>query len=152
MAPGCWDSPTITTAVTLSAGVYYMKYGMTLKSGGSINGTDVTVVSDVGLAVDGNMTLTAPATGSYNGIALYIQSGGAVFNAHSIYKINGFIYVPTLTSNGGGIQFDSGTSNQGACTYIVAGDVTFNNGATFDLSQGGCTGSSGGSGALSLAQ
>jgi hypothetical protein len=124
MSPGCWDSPTITSAVTLSPGVYYMNYGMTLQSGGSITGTGgVTIVSSTGLAVAGNITLTAPTSGSYSGIALYVQDGGIDFDNGVKYAINGAVYAPNLSS--GGLTFDTGTSNQNACTTLVAGNISF---------------------------
>lgn len=153
MAPGCWDAPTITTAVTLSAGVYYMDYGLTLQPGGSIIGTGgVTIVSTTGLAFDGNVTLTAPTSGSYSGIALYIQSGGIDFNTAVTYKINGAIYAPNLSS--GGLTIDKGTWNADACTYLVAGTISFNSSAEFDLPQSGCSSGStdSGNGSMGLAK
>jgi len=152
MTPGCWEAPLIHTAVTLSSGVYYMKDGITLNPGGSITGTGgVTIVSSVGLAFGGNVTLTAPTSGAYSGMALYLQTGGIDFNNSVNYNINGAIYAPDPAS--GGLTFDTSTWNQGACTYLVAAWVTFNSGAAFTLPQTGCPGGSGGSGgSLGLAQ
>jgi Flp pilus assembly protein TadG len=141
LSPGCWNSPIFIKPVTLSSGVYYMVGGFKAQAGGSVTGTDsVTVVSDVGLALDGNITLTAPTSGSYAGIALYLKTGGIDFNNGVSYNIDGAIYAPD--SAGGGLTFDTSTWNAGACTYLVAAWITFNSGATFTLPQGGCTGGS----------
>ena len=141
LGPGCWNSPQFLTPVTLSPGVYYMVGGFYVGSHGSITGTsDVTIVSNVGIALDGAITLTAPTSGSYAGIALYLKTGGIDFNNGVSYNIDGAIYAPD--SAGGGLTFDTSTWNAGACTYLVAAWITFNSGATFTLPQGGCTGGS----------
>jgi hypothetical protein len=94
----------------------------------------------VGIALDGAITLTAPTSGSYAGIALYLKTGGIDFNNGVTYNINGAIYAPN--SANGGLTFDTSTWNAGACTYLVAAWITFNSGATFTLPQSGCTGGS----------
>ena len=138
LSPGCWNGPIFTKAVKLSPGVYYMKNGFQVQSGGSIIGTGgVTVASDVALTLDGNITLDALNPLTSGGIALYLQHGGYDFNSNVTYKINGAIYIPTPMANGGGVTFDQGTWNANACTQIVAGDITFNSNAAFFPS---CTG------------
>ena len=132
LTPGCWSNVNVNAPMTLAAGTYFFP-SLNVNSGGSITGTGgVTIVTQNLFAPNGNVTLTAPTTGLWAGVALYAMGG---FNANSgiTYAVNGAIYSPL-----GALYLNGGTWNQSACTYLVAQTITSNGGSTFTLPQTGC--------------
>ena len=135
LTPGCWQNVNANGPVTLGAGTYYFP-SLNVNSGGSITGNGaVTMVVQNLFAPNGNVTLTAPSSGPWAGMALYAMGG---FNANSTisYSVNGAVYSPS-----GAIYLGGGTWNQSACTYLVAQSITANGGASFTLPQAGCASS-----------
>lgn len=132
LTAGCWSNANFNNPVTLSAGTYYFT-GVNINSGGSITGTNVTMVTQNTFSPSGAITLTAPNTGSWNGVAIYAMSGMNI-NSGVIFKINGAVYAPTST-----LIPNSGTWNANNCTYLVAKNITFNSGSLFTLPQLNCS-------------
>jgi hypothetical protein len=134
LTPGCWSNVNINggMAVTLSPGAYFFT-GLNVNSGGSLTGTGgVTIITQSSFSPNGPVTLTAPTTGSWAGMAIY-ATGGLNVNSGVLYTVNGGIYSPTTAVN-----LNSSTWNQAACTYLVASSITFNSGSTFTLPQTSC--------------
>ena len=134
LTPGCWSNVNINGGmnVVLSPGAYFFT-GINVNSGGSLTGTGgVTIVTQSSFSPNGPVTLTAPSTGSFAGMAIYAM-GGLNINSGVTYLVNGAIYAPTTAVN-----LNNATWNQAACTYLVALSITFNSGSTFTLPQTGC--------------
>jgi Flp pilus assembly protein TadG len=136
--PGCYSNVNLNgTSLTLTGsgtngGTYYFT-NINVNSGGSITGTNVTMVTENNFSPNGNITLTAPTGGPFNGIAMYAM-GGINFNSGVVFKINGAVYAPTST-----LIPDSGAFNSSACTYLVAQYITFNSGSNVTLPQVNCS-------------
>jgi Flp pilus assembly protein TadG len=133
--PGCYSNVNVNsgTTLTLTSGGTYFFPNINVNSGGAITGTNVTMVTQSSFSPSGSVTLTAPTTGSWAGMALYAM-GGMNINSGVTFKVNGAIYAPTGT-----IIPNSGTWNANACTFLVAQNLTFNSGASFTLPQQGCS-------------
>jgi Flp pilus assembly protein TadG len=131
LSPGCWNNVNVGSALTLSAGTYFFT-GININSGGSITGSGVTMVTQNNFSPNSTLTLTAPTSGSWDGVALYAM-GGMNINSGVAFNVNGAIYAPTST-----IIPNSGTWNANNCTFLVAQNLTFNSGSTFALPQKNC--------------
>ncbi len=134
LTPGCWSNVNVNsgTSLTLSPGAYFFT-GLNVNSGASLTGTGgVTIITQNNFSPSGNVTLTAPASGTWNGMAIYAM-GGLNINSGVIYTVNGAIYSPTTALN-----LNSATFNAQACTYLVVYSLTFNSGAHLTLPQTSC--------------
>ncbi|MGH6838889.1 MAG: TadE/TadG family type IV pilus assembly protein [Methylocella sp.] len=133
--------------VTLSPGTYYMdgnllsgalKGGLTVKTGGSVTGTGVTIVLTTsgplsnllsldlgGLFPGGVINLTAPTSGQYAGLVLFADPGAtlAVLTLRGGTQNNlvGTIYAPFSTVL---YALSSGTKT-GQCTRLIADTINF---------------------------
>jgi hypothetical protein len=94
-----------TGAVTLMPGVYYMQGGGFLVSGpGSVTGTGVTIINaprtandTIGVSDQGSLTLTAPTSGPFKGLAVFQDPalGNAVqFTGQAAVTLTGVVYAP----------------------------------------------------------
>jgi Flp pilus assembly protein TadG len=133
LSPGCYSNVNIGSGVTLNPGTYFFT-GININSGGSLTGTGgVTIVTQQQFSPNDTITITAPTSGPWDGMAIYAMAGMNI-NSGVTFDVNGAIYVPT-----GGLIPNSATWNQNACTYIVASSITFNSGAAFTLPQNNCS-------------
>ena len=133
LTPGCWSNVNVNTGtLTLNSGTFFFT-GLNVNSGASVSGTGVTIVTQQSFSPNGNITLTAPSTGTFAGIAMYLIAGMNV-NSGVTYNVSGAIYAPNNA-----VIPNNGTWNQGACTYLVAQSITLNSGATFTLPQTNCS-------------
>ena len=141
LTPGCWQNVSINTAVTLSPGTggtpgIYVFNGMNFNSSGSITATGaggVTIIDTTQMTLNGKISINAPITGNWAGMAIY-AAGGLNFNSNVAYSINGALYSPTST-----VIFGSGSFSTSACTYVVANSVIDNSNSTFTLPQSSCS-------------
>lgn len=143
LSPGCYNLNS-SVPVTLndnngSPGIYYFQ-NLNLNSGSSMTGTDVTVILPNGSSPNSNMTITAPTSGTYDGIAIFAQ-GAINFNSGVQWTLNGALYDPTAT-----VTVDNGAFNSNACTYVVAQNIIMNSGGTVSLPQVNCSSFGGGAG------
>jgi Flp pilus assembly protein TadG len=134
LSPGCWLNVNVNSALTLAAGTYFFPT-LSINSGGSITGTGgVTVVTGEQsiFNASGSITLTAPSTGTFAGIAIDAL-GGMTMNSGVTFNVNGAIYAPFGT-----VILNSGTWNKSACTYLVALAIIANSSSTLTLPQTRC--------------
>ncbi len=136
---------------TLGAGVYVINGGSFSVVGGStVTGTGVTIVltgsgSNYASAQISNgttVTLTAPTTGATQGIAIFQDRQSAVSAPDSLaggtsFTVTGAVYLPSQS-----VTYSNGSSNGSVCTQLIAWQIVFNGGATFNSTCGG-TGVSG---------
>jgi Flp pilus assembly protein TadG len=139
------------THATLSAGVYVISGGSFSVVGGStVTGTGVTIVltgsgSNFASAQISNGTtvnLTAPTTGATQGIAIFQDRQSAISAADGLsggtsFNITGAVYLPSQS-----VTYSNGSSNGSTCTQLIAWQIVFNGGATFNSTCAG-TGVSG---------
>ncbi|MGH6838888.1 MAG: TadE/TadG family type IV pilus assembly protein [Methylocella sp.] len=132
--------------VTLSPGTYYMDgggivggFGLSVLLGGTVTGTDVTVVLTSsnplinlpGLSLLGTINLTAPSSGTYAGLVVFedrpavlgvLPGLGLAFTLSPTVNLIGTIYAPhslvTYAVNGG-------TTHTGQCTRLIADTIVF---------------------------
>ncbi|MDH2356858.1 pilus assembly protein TadG-related protein [Bradyrhizobium sp. SSUT112] len=143
------------TAVTLTAGVYFISGALSLKGGSSITGTGVTFILLPGATFDtrggGTLTLTGPTTAPSSSslptafqssasllqyMSIYDASSAAVqFGGNSNINLTGTIYAPTAAVTFQGNPTIS-VGNGGSCGQLIAASVAFNGNATLDSS--GC--------------
>ena len=131
--------------VTLNAGAYVLQNGITMSGLTSISGTDVTLyVSGGGISMSGTggITLTAPTSGTYAGIAIwqpYSNTSADTLSGGTAQQINGVVYVPksTLTYSGGS---GLGTNTTIVCDKLVMSGNTFINNSAPNAFAGGTGG------------
>jgi len=140
--PGLYCGMDISSSgnVTLNPGVYYIQSGGFKMSGdGSVTGNGVFIYVDGGsfaVTANGNFVLTAPTSGDYKGLALYVDDAKknlVDMSGNGNMTVTGTIYAPhsrvKITGNG---------SNQTITAQIVSdtlevggnGNITINYDAT----------------------
>lgn len=144
------------TAVTLSAGVYFISGTVSLKGGSSITGSGVTLILLPGASFDtkggGTVTVTGPSTApSSSSLPAAFQSSASLFQYMSIYyasstavqfggnsniNLTGNIYAPNATVTFQGNPTIAVGSGGQRCGELIAKSVAFNGNATLDSS--GC--------------
>lgn len=145
--PGCYTS-IADTVTTLTAGEYYITGPVNL---GSLTGNGVTLFLAAGgsLAADNNrlLSLTAPTTGSYIGIAIFQEpTNTSNFNTGQNFTldVSGVIYMP-----GADVDFPNSLSFVTRnCTLFIAKSLSIRNGSG-TLSGSGCGGAYAGAAFLS---
>ena len=131
LTPGCYGGLTISGSgtVTLAAGLYYIDGPFKITGSGTVSGTNVTIYltnnngASFTTSGSGTLSLSAPTSGSYNGILFYQNpnnTGDMSINGSGTLNLQGIIYAPgsNLTMNGSGSsQF---------YTALVTNSLTFN--------------------------
>lgn len=127
--------------VTMNPGIYIIDRG-TFNVGGAVKltGTGVTVYltkstgssyAKVNIGNGANVTLTAPASGTYAGLVFFGDRKASTsttngFGGGATFSITGALYFPSQT-----VTFNNGISNPSGCTQLVAGKIQFTGGAQF---------------------
>jgi hypothetical protein len=118
---------TIRRKVTMNPGLYIIDGGdFELTSTAVLTGTGVTLYivngGRIKIAGSAEVRLTAPTTGDYAGVLVYVDRGEAeethVFNGNSSSSFNGALYAPT-----GHVQVAGTSSVGGGCTQVVANTI-----------------------------
>jgi Flp pilus assembly protein TadG len=159
-SPGIYKSITLNSgdAVTLAAGTYYIEGAVKVAGTATLSGTGVTIVltssdgtgtgtwsasqNTVSLTGSGAISITAPTTGTYAGIAFYgdrrfsCTGNCNKFAGGNTQNITGAIYFPSqdVSYNGGAT---SGAAGAATCTQLIAYDITFTGNSNFSLNCAG---------------
>lgn len=137
LSPGCYTGGITVNAgatLNLSPGIYYLDgANLSVAGNATITGTGVTLVftgsgSSWGTASIGsnaNINLTAPSSGSTQGIVIYgdrKMPAGTAFNltGGGTQNFGGAIYLPKAN-----LSFSGGNGTTTSCTKIVADTITF---------------------------
>lgn len=136
LTPGCYTS-IADTVTTLLPGIYYVTGTVDI---GKLTGSDVMIylVGGGNLVASNNksLTLSAPTTGPYRGIALFeAPSNTNNFNTGNNFSlsVSGAIYAP-----GADLDFPNAlTLADTGCTFFLARSISFRN-ATGTLSHDNC--------------
>lgn len=110
--PGCYDglSATGNITLTLNPGMYVINGNFSETGNVSISGTGVTfdLLGSTSLTGNGTLNLSAPTSGTYNGVLFYqpsTNSSTMSLTGNSGSNIQGIVYAPsaavTLTGNSG---------------------------------------------------
>ncbi len=114
VSPGCYSGNLTIGTATMAAGTYIFTGNVTIN--GSLTGTGVTIDMDSGsLTVkpgSSSMNISAPTSGTYNGILIYQPSKNVnplnMQAGSSSGTFSGYIYAPSATfsmqDNGGGLS------------------------------------------------
>ncbi len=137
LQPGCYSNVNVNSGqtLTLASGTFFFT-GLNVNSGGSLVATSTggsTIVAENQFSPSGSISVSAPTTGSWDGMAIYAM-GGINMNANVPFAIDGAIYSPTAA-----IIEDSGAWNENDCTELVGQSITFNSSAKFTLPQSNCS-------------
>lgn len=145
--PGTYCSGIVMSGgtLTLNAGNYVLEGGITMSGSSTISGTGVLLyVPSGGLTMSGSggITLSAPTSGTYQGIAIwqpYSNTSGDTLSGGVTQQINGVVYLPksTLTYSGGS---GVGTNTTLVCDRIVVSGNTFINNPAPNAYVGGVNG------------
>ncbi len=128
----CYNGLTIANGAkaTLKPGFYIINGALSLAGGSSISGTGVTFYFPVGgslsLSNGIDFALSAPTTGTYNGILFYedrSNSIAATVEGGAKSTLQGILYFPAAN-----VTMENGSST-GTYASIVAGSLTFAGGA-----------------------
>jgi Flp pilus assembly protein TadG len=135
LSPGTYCGPVILSgnvAATLSSGTYIFEGGLSVSGAASINGNGVTIYQPSGalnINTTGSVTLTPPATGTYQGITIFQNASDAASGtiAAATQNIQGVIYMPTaqLTLSGNSKSIVT-TATIVVGNLVIAGNVTIN--------------------------
>ncbi len=142
--PGnCYSGISITSTVTLAAGVYYISGGQFSVTGhGNVTGSGVTIVlfnsASVNIAGQASVTLSAPTSGTWQGVLFWQDAASSPCNSttcpsigvagNGTIDLTGALYFPH-----GNVSF---TGNSGSnCTVLIANTVAFAGNAFMSASQ-----------------
>ncbi|GEM_PF-1202026 len=119
---------TGNTTLTLQPGIYNLgSGGLTITGNVNINGTGVTFITSGPINISSNVTatLSAPTSGSYEGILFWSTStGGSSITGNSNSTFDGTFYFPNSS-----LSYTGNSSNSGY-TIIAAAHVLFQGNAT----------------------
>jgi len=114
-------------AIVFEPGVYVFQDGALSMSGGTLTANGVTFAFADGASAQitgGAATITAPSTGSYQGMAVMASANNT--NTFKLtggtQTITGVIHLPAAPLQYSG---NSSSTGSGGCTQIVAGQITF---------------------------
>lgn len=145
------------SVVTFNSGTYVINgsgnknVGFTISGQGTIQGTGVTFYNTAtsssnfqpaNITGGANMSLSAPNTGSLEGILFFQDRSVGVgsqnqFAGTSATSLQGSLYLPT-----GNVKYGGTTSGGAAYTIIVADTIVFNGTGTFNSNYSGLSGGS----------
>lgn len=114
-----------SSVLTLTSGLYIVKSGISLTGSSIITGTGVTIyLYSGGISATGSskLTISAPASGTWQGIALFqdrTNSSGASLSGSTSQAINGLMYLPAAA-----ISYSGGNSANATATTIVANTIS----------------------------
>jgi hypothetical protein len=132
--------------VQMTAGTYIINGG-SVNIGGAVqlNGAGVTIVltgsgSDYATVTIGNgatVNLTAPTTGATSGLVFFQDptapnTGSDTFGGGSTVTLTGALDFPSQT-----MVFSNGTSTTAVCTQLIAWQIQFSGGASFNINCAG---------------
>jgi Flp pilus assembly protein TadG len=137
LSPGCYSS-IATTVTTLTAGIYKLTGTVNIDN---LSGSNVmlylTGSGQLTAANNKQLTLTAPTSGSYSGIAIYQDpSDSNNFNTGNNFTldVNGAIYMP-----GTNVDFPNSLSyNDHGCSLFIARSLSIRNGNGITFSNSAC--------------
>jgi len=134
--PGIYDQFNYSgnTDITMAAGTYIVRHGISISGSGSIVGTGVFIFStnqnyptsgtncgDVAMSSGGGFQLTAPTTGAYTGMVIYVDrncnNAQVALSGGGSATLTGTIYAPK------GIVKMSGSSDLTINSAIIADKV-----------------------------
>ena len=149
VTPGCYRGMDIKGTVALNPGVYYIDGdSLTIGSQATLTGTGVTIIltsstaattpSSIATAsINGGATinLTAPTSGTYNGVLFYqdrraVDTGGSnanQINGNASSTLQGAFYFPHQQ-----ITFNGTAGMTTNCVQIVAWNITFTGNSTIN--------------------
>jgi len=133
LTPGCYTGLSAggTASLTLGSGQYLINGTLNLASTVTLTGTNVTLVLLGSSTFPANtaMNLTAPTTGTYNGVLIYqplSNTNSLALTENSGATLNGIVYAPgaavTITGNSGSSIFADFVSQ----SLSLVGPATFN--------------------------
>ena len=134
----CVNKLETTGTVTLGPGRYHAQNGVFLKAPGSVTGSGVTFFTyNDKMEIIANATLSAPTSGSYAGILIFVNRTVAkevIIGNDAIINLNGTIYSKT-----GKILFGGTTTGTITYSILVAGEILFSDdgSVTFNNNFGG---------------
>jgi Flp pilus assembly protein TadG len=126
----CYKSLTIGGNATLTSGLYIMTGNLNVNGSGTLTGNNVTFYfapgAGLNISTSGKLTLTAPTSGTYNGIVIYqdrTNSNSMTMNWLSNTVFNGILYAPQSA-----LQLN-GSSQPSVYATLIVSSVTFDQGA-----------------------
>jgi hypothetical protein len=126
---------TIKDPTNFAPGMYCLDGGLTVQGGGTVTGTDVTFYVKGNIKIDGNATvnLTAPTSGTYNGILFFgrgivdVDIGGTTGSV-----LTGIIYFPNAEVTLHGTDGMTLNTTLITKTLTVEGNIVLNDYAMFN--------------------
>ena len=122
--------------VNLAPGAYYIDSQLSITNNTVLTGTSVTLIVNGTYAINvgnnANVTLTAPTTGAYAGIAILGPRNGSAsttqaFGNNTSLKVTGAIYFPSQA-----IALGNNTATGTGCAEVIGRTVTVTNNAYLD--------------------
>ncbi len=134
-----------TETITLNPGLYIIKSGITESGTPTFTGSGVTLYFNTGGITGsgtGGFTLSAPTSGTWQGVALYedrSDSSGITLSGSTGTQISGLVYMPK-----GNLTYSGYSGTSGVITTLVVNAITFS--GTSYIQQAATTAYGGGGG------
>jgi Flp pilus assembly protein TadG len=121
LSPGCYSGLSLSSsaALSLSPGVYVVNGNFSITGSASMSGSGITfyVTGTTKLAGSGTLNISAPTSGTYNGI-IYFQSrtdsNSASFTGGSGSTVGGIFYAPAAE-----FDYSGGTGQNVSADFVV---------------------------------
>lgn len=139
LSPGCWNGMTLKGTVNLSPGTYVINGAdLIVESQAVISGQGVTLIftgsspstiANVAIAGGASLNLTAPTSGTFQGILMYQDSRANLadnsISGNAGSKLQGAVYFPKQS-----VTFTGNSSMQSECLRLVALRLKFTGSAS----------------------
>lgn len=126
----CYGAFNVVGARTFAPGTVYFNGPITFNNHASLTGNGVTLVLDNGSSItaanNNEVTLVAPTSGTYRGVALLQPASNTnpiTFQNSSSFNITGAMYAPTAD-----VYFRNGLDTSSDCVLFVIKSLTIDNG------------------------
>jgi len=134
-----------SVTLQLSGGLYYLENGISIGAGATMTctGGSTLYVASGAFTASGSspVTLTAPTSGTYNGLAVWQPSGNATTSSlggSASLTVNGLVYMPKAQFNYSGTGSIAGTNlTVVANSYYLTGSAHITNPASSPYFNGG---------------
>jgi hypothetical protein len=127
---GCYSNVTLNGNVTMGSGMFVVNGSINISNNTDITGSSVTIYMGPSATITwgqhSSLNLTAPTSGTYNGIAFYMDRANT--NPFTMQNNSDLSIVGAFYAAGSDVTIGNSLGNAGDCSLIVVRSLNIGNG------------------------